>query len=289
MSTDNISKSLSQRIKSFFKIILNFFRNHKFLDLFIILIVLILFIVFLVIFHFNIRMNNYLNGSSINFTYNISMIPGRESDIYEFIKDADATYGEINGHISKDNSSINVYTTSNVLLFTDVFINKDVFLINVEKIYANVHDYYLKDHPILARLLPEWKLGDYISTKQLARITNTDFSGNSLNFKELFNFNTLKPCSYSGIGGYSYFETVSDDEQFSIIVGINRSTLLTDTQNIHAIIQENRTGLMIELKGNVYPSDSEIKMPESKINGAETILLRKIWNVIMDNIDFADE
>lgn len=83
----------------------------------------------------------------------------------------------VNGYMSGAQGYAEVFCAGLDGPVTDVYFSEDRIIVNARMFYEALQGNFSSAHPILGRLLPEWKYSDYISLEQIEEIFGVDIKG----------------------------------------------------------------------------------------------------------------
>lgn len=84
---------------------------------------------------------------------------------------------KVSGCISEGQGYAQVFCGGTGNVVTDAYFGEDYAVINVRMLYEALQKNFSSAHPILGRLLPDWKYSDYISLEQIEEIFKIDIKG----------------------------------------------------------------------------------------------------------------
>lgn len=83
----------------------------------------------------------------------------------------------VSGYMSEGQGYAQVFCGGLDGVVTDAYFSGDYTVINVRMLYEALQKNFSSAHPILGKLLPDWKYSDYISLEQIEKIFNIDIKG----------------------------------------------------------------------------------------------------------------
>lgn len=257
------------------------------------------------------RIDEFTAGATLNMTYKVMLTDSATSEMeegFKLIKKFSLDEGSFIGKTDKKSLYMELIPADSEIELTDCYVLSDEKMINVSAVYDYLLSVVLADHPLISMIIPEWKLGSYITESQMNDIMgwkNADESNDSMQEFQLqdnnFNMNIADIGFYiedlsatflltvlqkddfekteynDGIIDYSYYRVNKDNVNGrDILIGINPKTLFEDNTQFHIIITDEEMGLQLKLRGDITPEKNNIKTPVDIMSDEEIEVFKTI-------------
>ncbi len=234
-------------------------------------------------------------GATFTFRYEITPNSAQTSPLLSILQRVNASNGSVSGQYAPDKLQLSFYALNEdnsvqTSPFTRLYIDSDETLFDVGQIYSVLRQSATEKLPIAGALLPDWTLGDYISQTQLATVLGVDTS--AVELQDLSGFHLaltgLKKVSPSGAReGYLYFQLPAGADGTTVILGIDKSSIFSDTIPLHVVLTIPEHNVRVHLTGTITAARTVLSAPESRMQDSDVAAfaqirqsLESIWQMI---------
>ncbi len=250
----------------------------------VLLILLVLAVVLLGLYGFlRYRMNRLAEGAAFRLEYTVQSTADTPTSAYNTFQTMKGLTGTVEGQSQTDRFTARLYAQGQTEAFLEVYSGQGETLVNIGRLYRYYVAGLAQEYPLLASLIPDWGLGDYISQQQLARFFDQEAAPQAG-----FTAQELVPFSYdAGRSGYLYFAPEgADEENPSLLIGISAASLFSDPVEVHVLLNDAADGLRFELSGTVTAQEVSIPAPASRMADEDADALRAVWQALRDLLAF---
>lgn len=250
----------------------------------VLLILLVIAVVLLGLYGFlRYRMNRLAEGAAFRLEYTVQSTADAPTSAYNTFQTMKGLTGTVEGQSQTDRFTARLYAQGQTEAFLEVYSGQGETLVNIGRLYRYYVAGLAQEYPLLASLIPDWGLGDYISQQQLARFFDQEAAPQAG-----FTAQELVPFSYdAGRSGYLYFAPEgADEENPSLLIGISAASLFSDPVEVHVLLNDAADGLRFELSGTVTAQEVSIPAPTSRMADEDTDALRAVWQALRDLLAF---
>ena len=136
----------------------------------VLLILLVLAVVLLGMYGFlRYRMNRLAEGAAFRLEYTVQSTADTPTSAYNTFQTMKGLTGTVEGQSQTDRFTARLYAQGQTEAFLEVYSGQGETLVNIGRLYRYYVAGLAQEYPLLASLIPDWGLGDYISQQQLAR------------------------------------------------------------------------------------------------------------------------
>lgn len=249
----------------------------------ILLILLVIAVVLLGLYGFlRYRMSRLAEGAVFQLEYTVQSTADTPTSAYNTFQTMNGLTGAVEGQSQTDRFTARLYAQGQTEAFLEIYSGEGETLVNIGRLYRYYVAGLAQDYPLLASLIPDWGLGDYISQQQLARFFDQEAAPAGFSAQELV------PVSYdAGRSGYLYFAPEGEDEANpSLLIGISAASLFSDPVEVHVLLNDDADGLRFELSGTVTAQEVSIPAPTSRMADQDADALRAVWQALRDLLAF---
>lgn len=295
-------------------------KSNKKCSKIIIVITVLIVIIMGIIYFFNKkvsdRIDEFTAGATLNMTYKVMLTDSATREMkegFKLIKRFSLDEGSLIGRTDKKSLYMELIPSGSELKLTDCYVLSDEKMINVSAVYDYLLSVVLADHPFISMIIPEWKLGSYITESQMNDIIGIETEAASqksdgiqpqdngfslaagMYIQDLsaafliskFQKNDFEKTEYNdGLIDYSYYKVnKAITNEKDILIGINLKTLFEDSTQFHVIITDEAKGVQLKLRGDVTPKENTVKIPTDIMSDEEIEVFKTIKTTIDAIID----
>lgn len=227
------------------------------------------------------RMNQLAQGAAFRLEYTVQSTADTPTSAYKTFETMNGLTGTVEGESQADRLALRFYARGQTEAFLDVYAGGGETLINIGRLYRYYVAGLAENYPLLAALIPDWGLGDYISQQQLALFLDQEPAQQTA-------FTALVPASYdAGRRGYLYFTPEGADEAApGLLIGVSVTSLFSEEIELHVLMEDKPDALHFELSGTVTAQEVSIPEPTSRMADEDVDALRAVWQALRDLLAF---
>lgn len=229
------------------------------------------------------RMNQLAQGAVFRLEYTVQSTVDTPTSAYKTFETMKGLTGTVEGESQADRLALRFYARGQTEAFLDVYAGGGETLVNIGRLYRYYVAGLAENYPLLAALIPDWGLGDYISQQQLALFLDQE-PAQQAGFASL----ALTPASYdAGRSGYLYFAPEGEDEAApGLLIGVSAASLFSEEIELHVLMEDKPDALHFELSGTVTAQEVSIPEPTSRMADEDVDALRAVWQALRDLLAF---
>lgn len=238
-------------------------------------------------------------GAAFTFDYAVTSTAPEPSTAYATLEALDALTGSVTGQSSGDSLYLAWYNVGSDAFqtdqapgsdqaFTDLYVKDGQVYLNVRQIYRTLLSGLSVQYPVIASLIPDWGLGDYITQTQLARLLGAEPAVSEMENYSAASFapGRMRRVRPEGAReGYLYFAP-QDTGDAEIVIGFPLRSLWSESFSCHVLVDLPSQGLHFELTGRALPGDYSIQAPASVMQDEDIDALAAIFDAVRSILAF---
>lgn len=242
----------------------------------------------------NNRMEAFRTGFSFQAKYQIT-VPENvdEKTAASYMASANMLSGTLTGETDGEITHLELAPEENDNLVLEIYQKDEQLLINVEKIYEMQKDSIREKQPLLGSLLPEWKAGAYISTKQIEEITGYSINITTIQQSDAeLTWMAFEQIEYDrGDAKKSYYRIRGmEEENYDIIVGIDKSSVFQNPLDVSLILDQKDGDFEIKLDMLATPEkNTALMMPADVMEESDISNIKAIWEAFQSVKELLEE
>lgn len=240
---------------------------------------------FLLVFYLVVRSRSsaFQKGSAFSFDYKVTSTAAEPSAAYTTLEALNGLTGTLSGQSNGSDLYLAWYAAGQEQPFTDIYVQDGTVLLNIRQIYRTFLSSLSAKYPLIASLIPDWTLGDYITQDQLAVLMGSQPAVSEM---ENYSVSAFSPSDLKrvypqdSLEGYFYFTPRQSFGDAEVVIGFPIQSLWTEFFRCQILVDLPVQGLHLELTGKVLPGTYDIQIPDSVMRDEDINALSEIIQAV---------
>ncbi len=231
------------------------------------------------------RISGIMEGACFHVSYTVDREGERSDVLYGILEYFDALEGTLDGEMAGSALHFDVKPGASDDTLSDIYIESDQILFNVQSIYTTLQREFQEEHPVIGRAVPDWGLSPYVSVHQLLLLFGAETEEMPEEPSGEGGFDVRLVSVEGGVDGYIYVKLVPVDKssRMRVTIGVDPLTIFKQDTYVHVIFSDSELGIRAEGFGTVEESDGITgAKPSLAVSDQDVLLVRQIFGRVID-------